>query len=221
MADFFSRLAERALGAAPVVRPNLPPVFSPAPAIDVSAEFVSAPPAHPSDYASAQNDRRGGVGDPAVTNRSSRSPMSEQKSTEAALRQPMFSPPAVEGGRGITELSPETFEFTAASANSESPRRENFDTEAHLYRSTSAAEPESRDVIAERIVARPARAAVSGSEAFALERSRPAPAVQVTIGRVEVRAVTAPAVTARVPERKSPPLLSLDQYLRERNEGRR
>jgi len=221
MADFFSRLAERALGAAPSVRPNLPPVFSPAPAIDVSAEFVSAPPAHPSDYASAQNDRRGGVGDPAITNRSSRSPMSEQKSTEAALRQPMFSPPAVEGGRDITELSPETFEFTAASANSESPRRENFDTEAHLYRSTSAAERESRDAIAERIVTRPAPAVFPSSESFAQERSQSTPTVQVSIGRVEVRAVMPAAATPRTIDRRSPPLLSLEQYLRERNEGKR
>jgi hypothetical protein len=47
----------------------------------------------------------------------------------------------------------------------------------------------------------------------------PSPTIRVTIGRVEVRA--APQAPARRPERKPVPALSLEDYLRQRNGGRR
>ncbi|WP_199746994.1 hypothetical protein, partial [Corallococcus sp. AB049A] len=50
--------------------------------------------------------------------------------------------------------------------------------------------------------------------------SAPAPVVQVTIGRIEVRAVTPPAPARPAPARTSPSL-SLDEYLRRRNGGGR
>jgi len=50
--------------------------------------------------------------------------------------------------------------------------------------------------------------------------SAPAPVVQVTIGRIEVRAVTPPAPARQAPARTSPSL-SLDEYLRRRNGGGR
>jgi hypothetical protein len=43
------------------------------------------------------------------------------------------------------------------------------------------------------------------------------PPVQVTIGRVDVRAVAAPPAAER--SRRNAPRLSLEQYLRERSEG--
>jgi hypothetical protein len=46
-----------------------------------------------------------------------------------------------------------------------------------------------------------------------------APAIQVTIGRVEVHAV--PAETSARPARPASPALSLEDYLRQRNGGRR
>ena len=50
----------------------------------------------------------------------------------------------------------------------------------------------------------------------------PAPAVHVTIGRVEVRAITPqPAPIQRLPEKNTHSNQSLDEYLRERNQGRR
>ena len=45
--------------------------------------------------------------------------------------------------------------------------------------------------------------------------------MQVTIGRVEVRAMLPPAPAPRIVERKAPARLTLEQYLRARNEGRR
>jgi len=57
--------------------------------------------------------------------------------------------------------------------------------------------------------------------AGAAARSASAPAIHVTIGRVEVRAVTPPAPAVK-PRRAAPsPSLPLEEYLKQRNEGRR
>ncbi len=54
------------------------------------------------------------------------------------------------------------------------------------------------------------------------EVSTPEPAIQVTIGRVEVRAVTAPPTTTRSqPQPARPPAMSLDEYLRRQEQGGR
>ena len=51
---------------------------------------------------------------------------------------------------------------------------------------------------------------------------KPAPTIQVTIGRIEVRAITLPAPPApRFKPARPGPALSLDDYLKQRNEGKR
>jgi hypothetical protein len=67
----------------------------------------------------------------------------------------------------------------------------------------------------------PALAAASTQQKPAGEHPKAAPTVLVTIGRVEVRAVTSTPQTPRASERKARPLFSLEQYLRERNGRRR
>jgi hypothetical protein len=48
------------------------------------------------------------------------------------------------------------------------------------------------------------------------------PVIRVTIGRIEVRAVMAPAAPAPLPSRKTPTgTLSLEEYLKQRSEGKR
>ncbi len=49
----------------------------------------------------------------------------------------------------------------------------------------------------------------------------PTPTIRVTIGRIEVRAVTAPQTPRRPAPIKAAPSLSLDDYLKQRSEGRR
>lgn len=54
------------------------------------------------------------------------------------------------------------------------------------------------------------------------EEAAPEPAIQVTIGRVEVRAVTVPAPAARQPEQVGrPSAMGLDEYLRRQEQGGR
>jgi hypothetical protein len=45
------------------------------------------------------------------------------------------------------------------------------------------------------------------------------PPIQVTIGRIEIRATAAPAATAAQKPRLKAPVMSLDEYLRQRNNG--
>lgn len=52
-----------------------------------------------------------------------------------------------------------------------------------------------------------------------VEPSRPAPTIQVTIGRIEVRATPPPASTQPKP-RPASPVMSLDEYLRQRGGGK-
>jgi hypothetical protein len=67
----------------------------------------------------------------------------------------------------------------------------------------------------------PSRAGGAKSpEAFPLS-SPPTPAVQVSIGRVEVRAVFPEPATRRAPAPRSRSTLSLDDYLNQRNRGKR
>ncbi len=74
---------------------------------------------------------------------------------------------------------------------------------------------------AARVPAFPVQAERGGSAPGVLApESAPAPVVQVTIGRIEVRAVTPPAPARQAPARTSPSL-SLDEYLRRRNGGGR
>lgn len=55
-----------------------------------------------------------------------------------------------------------------------------------------------------------------------LEASRPESTIQVTIGRVEVRAVTTPATSTRSQQQPTrPPAMSLDEYLRRQEQGGR
>ena len=48
----------------------------------------------------------------------------------------------------------------------------------------------------------------------------PVPTIQISIGRIEVRATTAPATPAATTARSKPPVMSLDEYLDRRGGGR-
>jgi hypothetical protein len=58
-------------------------------------------------------------------------------------------------------------------------------------------------------------------EARVLAPEPPAPTIKVAIGRIEVRAVTPPAPAQRETPARPEPMLSLDDYLTQRNGGRR
>jgi hypothetical protein len=59
-----------------------------------------------------------------------------------------------------------------------------------------------------------ARPAAAKAPVAAAVHPRPEPSVQVTIGRVEVRAIFPEAPPARIPAPRARPTVSLDEYLK-------
>ena len=188
MADFFSRVAERALGLAPTVKPNLPPMFAPAPMIETAAEALTSQFGQPADHWPSQGNAKRDHADRAAT----------------------AQPPAVgqerQQQRSVSHEPPSPME-------SLEERREPGTLRP------DAPVQKSQDEV--RFTSLPARTATPSIEKLSPPRFDNAPTIQVTIGRVEVRAVTPPPETPRTVERKAPPLFSLEEYLRERNGRRR
>jgi len=56
-------------------------------------------------------------------------------------------------------------------------------------------------------------------ETQVIEASAPEPTIQVTIGRIEVRATPPPPAQPPGQQRAAPPVMSLDQYLQQRSRG--
>lgn len=75
----------------------------------------------------------------------------------------------------------------------------------------------------DRMLSEPATRLRPSSEARLAEQPPAPPEIHIRIGRVEVRATTSagPPPRSSPPERLSGPRLTLDEYLRQRNEGRR
>jgi hypothetical protein len=186
MADFFSRIAERALSVAPIVKPNLPPMFAPMPLIETSAEVVTPQAPWAADNFPSTGDMPRGWADPAIADRTTQVLAQEHQLLRTVSQRPEVSPSLVDARRERSALPPEA--------------------------------PERKSLwVPEPVVTKPTVAATSGLETLSPRRSDAAPTVQVTIGRVEVRAVMPPVQTPRAIERKSPQLFSLEEYLRERN----
>jgi hypothetical protein len=184
MADFFSRIAERTLGLAPVVRPNVPPKFAPIPPIETSVEVSNPHTTETKDDVPPRQDLTGDYAEPAVTEHPALAPTQAQPSRRSSHK------PQIPPSRADARVEPDT------------SRPE-----------TSG--PELRDF--KRMFRAPDTPTTDNSEGRAPRYSDSAPTVQVTIGRVEVRAVAPVPQAPRPIERKRVPLLSLEEYLRGRN----
>jgi hypothetical protein len=213
MTDFFTRTVERALGIAPVVRPDLPSLLAP------SARAEGAQP-----------------GNFAADDRANVSPSSDRL---AQPRRPPRGGTRQERSQERTEgedEAPKLFLQNDIDGNSRERRspavvtQSEFQTTAHsdgivfLDRQTDLSRAASQASVAasERSVARPVQAATAAGEIPAVKHPSAAPpAIHVSIGRVEVRAISAPPARTTAGERKTARGLTLEQYLRERNEGRR
>ena len=214
MTDFLTRLAERALGVAPVAAPDLPPMFAPtAQPLEQSTEVVAPRPT--AARISADESR---FSKARVENSTSQRPIHlarEYVRGSDELRSPLVNVglvPSVAEDAAFSMHRPEQVAQAVAQAAGDSSSSAAVSmvpgAVAVKARNETAPINTKPTLLSEALVSSPIR-----GEAVA-------PAIHVTIGRVEVRAVTAPAEPARPRERKAPPLLSLDQYLRQRNEGR-
>mgnify|MGYP003576419487 FL=1 len=210
MADFFTRTVERALGLAPVVRPDLAPLLSP------SARAEGAQPA--ADFA---------AGEAANISRSANRPAQPRPPVRDGRGEERFHEPTEEQDESPNPLQQEIDETGRQRRGGFAVERD-LQTMAEgedipfLRRQSDSAVAVLRAFDAQRIVARPAQAANPAGEIPAVKDSGAAsPAIHVSIGRVEVRAIAAPPPRSAVGERKTARGLTLEQYLRERNKGRR
>ena len=213
MADFFTRLAERALGVAPVAAPDLPSMFAPAAPLELSSEVVT-----PRDNFPSPTLERPSAVD---------ADRAEAESIELRAKSAM-------------EIARRKGEPRSLIAKVKRPAKEADDPSRRIHAAQElaklapAARPVSSDLpaglVSERAPALDSRTLTESRKEGAPPPSASAimptthgesaaPTIHVSIGRVEVRAITASPPQPR--ERKAPPLRSLDQYLRDRNEGRR
>lgn len=206
MSDFFTRLAERTLGVGPVARPDFAPLVAAAPEKEGAGAPTAAAreeiglrpfgrPDDPFGAERAQLERRGEAAN-----------VEQQTSRTSDLAVPADGSP-----RAQSPASLAAEEISRAG-----------DGAAKVGKNPAATEVASLFARHEPVIAPPAPQRGGQSESRGFERfTAVSPAIHVSIGRVEVRAVTAPAPRPSVPERRAAARLSLEQYLRERNEGRR
>jgi hypothetical protein len=234
MSNFLSRLADRVLGAEPAIRPRLPALFEPvsSPVAPADEQVVSETPVR----RTAAPDR------PAITG--SRLPVISRADIAPDREMPdvQGEDPLQEPVEVLHEIEPQPrpgrsrpgpvkvlHQIEPQAAPSLAPRILTPATTAApppqvtghvLPRAATAAPPPqvTRPVLAEAKVIRNSTA----PPAPAIEEKSP-PVINVTIGRIEVRAIHR-LDPPRMPPPSPPspqPRLSLDDYLAQRRQGRR
>ena len=102
------------------------------------------------------------------------------------------------------------------------PRRDRAEDEpgslSPLVAPLSFDEPARPAIVVAQPRVRPAQRVEPAMLASAEPAPRPTPTINVTIGRIEVRATSPPAPTPKK-QRPRPPVMSLDDYLHQRNGG--
>jgi len=224
MAEFFSRLAERSMGLAAAVRPDTPPVLPPAGDGDRFEDGAAprparpAPPVQPTEPARSiavtvteRNDRQHrNVTQPGFdkTDRRSTPALDDEDRPTESHRYVMIAPTLAQRQR------------QDAGTDSLASRQDYSETPLTIDSNNEAVPPVHHEAPAAAVaVPLPTGPAPQWRPAAAQQP----PTIQVTIGRVEIRAVTPPPAAApqRPAERRVAARLSLDEYLRQRNEGRR
>lgn len=210
MADFFAKLAGRALGVDPSPRPVIAPLFAPGPA--TAGEYAP-----------------GVIQEQVATGEGSPFPATPPAMQEEL--QPMAQPATREGiqasreyrvqsDTGGNQPPPETDRprIEGRPARVQQPEHESIMPRIALEPSFSHSTPVRPEVSIhqERPALHP-----ENPPTDPLWMPAPLPAVRVSIGRIDVRAVMAPAPAQ--PKRASQPApgLSLDEYLQARNRGQR
>ncbi|HEX6650077.1 MAG TPA: hypothetical protein VF075_11065 [Pyrinomonadaceae bacterium] len=245
MSDFLNRLVDRTLQLAPVVQPRLASLFEPQ-SMAAAPETVAMPETN-----SISGDSQSSEATPKAVSSTIRLPIqasqpalsetapvhrktiseelssAEQPSNRplpgndlktpnvpaAALHEKPFSAEAVnslsaiENVRTVKEKEPPL----------DSPANNQQQVQSKLIRPTSIS-PKPQSVAYE--AQQPSRTSRGDNSQASIPAEQPETVV-VTIGRVDVRAVFTQPTATRQPNRESAKPMSLDQYLKQRSEGRR
>ena len=198
MGDFFTRLAEKTLGLAPVVQPDLVPVAQPAADGEVVSDSLLR--------LEETFERTTTLDADSIATVAGDGPQSLTQGWDQAVALPARDDRAV--NRQLEAPMP----MTQAKQNVVELDRNHLNREFETGAQTSPAEIR-QSAHASAVMAQSKPSAVGPTAT---------PTMQISIGSVEIRAVTPPtAVPQRSAERRGNPRLSLEEYLRQRNEGRR
>jgi hypothetical protein len=221
MADFFSRLSERTLGNATGVRPDLAPVMASIAERNPSLENIDNevslkfwPQPHQSNLQTQEHDRPTSMTQAPVSTNDEGRDQGREPDVDPGHEpfQPFIRKVAREELPAITRAPIPHREEPLVTASNKSDHVP-FSLEKLPQPNAATARPEIVPAAAVKLASPPQTIS---------SESDPRPTIRVTIGRLEVRAVTAPAdAPAKNTERRRNSLLSLDEYLRQRNEGRR
>ena len=201
MTDYLSDIIDRSKGGIPAIKPRLKALFEPASKGLTEGEFEIA----------VEREKSGSR--PVIPHQEKHRPPTK-KTTESPAEVKngiMASFPAREDMAPLTEkkmtrqeavVYPVYTQQTAATAKTERPAGKTVTPETVIVRTVPNLVPE-----------------YSSKETLRSPETGAAPVVRVSIGRVEVRAVLPQApVSPRKPARQNKPLLTLDNYLKQRQE---
>jgi hypothetical protein len=218
MADFLTRLAERAVGIPPNIRPDISPLPGLAPNVDSRSSLpfqrLESPTGVPSAPIALRNM--------AVQSMMAERPLMDEPLSIGAERtgQSQTGPVSTAATQQKHRLAASGSDDEHSTLAIESSVVESLSSPGN--RGQSSVRAKSEAPINQVVISPQARVATSTAipQPFDKTPSR-APAVQVTIGRVEVRAIMPPSTSAQRPlEQKAAPNMSLEEYLKTRN-GRR
>jgi hypothetical protein len=232
MSTFTERLAARSLGVADVIRPRLPSLFEPGgPAVHERSAYESVPDPFATDIAVSPEKP-----EVAVPRRAVQAPLDAIAGSPPESSTPAAGAIVVPVHHGASQPAPavaaapqpRVSEWSESRQAVGQPRRPDGRIAAETPRvqpvagagKVHAATQVPASVRAESTVVRRLNTTAAAQTVRAAEAAAaPASTVHVTIGRIEVRAVTAPS--SRAASRTQPRVMSLNEYFRRRTAGDR
>jgi hypothetical protein len=224
MSDFLGRLAARSLGVAPVAQPAVAPMFAPAgggqrfePVQESRDEIVAervgdtkSPGQHPvvTRVESASHQKRG---------------VSLEPPTDSREMKPVTLPvPGSLDAFPVERERPVPVSRTVAQVQPQEPTRSGYTSVVPtIQRPPTAGAFVESPAMTLRAEQEPSPKLSSHTRMPAPEATSAAPVIRVSIGRVEVRAEFPAQAPRSVPRQSQPPSLSIEEYARQRSEGKR
>jgi hypothetical protein len=211
------------MGLAAVVRPDYPPVLPPAADSDGFADRAAPRPERPAPAVQPADPARSNA--VTVMERKARQHMNvAEPGFDKIERRPTpvlddEDRPAEPHSHVMVAPTLAQRQRRDAGADFQASRQDYFETPVSIDSNDEAVAPVHHNAPSPAAIPLPTGPAPQWRPAAPPQP----PTIQVTIGKVEIRAVTPPPAAApqRSAERRAAARLSLDEYLRQRNEGRR
>ncbi len=248
MSDFLKNLVGRSLGAIEVVRPRVPSIYEP---YRRAGGLLGAPsvPRSAASEPEIETDVEGNA-NAARIDRQAGPPRTSESTVSPLLRTGSLNPthlsttaPARPGTHPDSRFGPLEVNRTHV------PRRPETAPGTEVTRRGSEAAPAAESAISHSVACElaapheslvgeatlkqpqpvsstvrpplPSSWGTARSPDISSSANQPKPAIEVSIGKVEVRAVFPEPPVRRAPPQRSRPTVSLDDYLNRRNRGRR